>query len=73
MSERLLPKIISKTPGLETERVYSQRKRQVSERKETEKKKTRGEAYDINKQRIIYSTEIKNQIKGALCPGAHTG
>jgi len=36
------------------------------------KKRISGEAYDINKQ-TIYSTKIKNRIKGALRPGARTG
>jgi len=36
-------------------------------------KRRRGEAYDINKQTtFIYNDKIKNRIKGALYPGAHT-
>jgi len=31
------------------------------------------EAYDINKQTILYSAEIKDRTKGALCPEARTG
>ena len=38
----------------------------------SEEKRISGEAYDINKQ-TIYSTKIKNRIKGALRPGDHTG
>ena len=38
----------------------------------SEGKRISGEAHDINKQ-TIYSAKVKNQIKGALHPGARTG
>jgi len=37
------------TSGLETERVYCQRKRQVREKTRKKRKKISGEPYDINK------------------------
>ena len=64
------------TSALKTERVCSQRKKISKEeisKEKSEEKRISEEAYNINKQTIVYSAEIKNRIKGALCLGARTG
>ena len=62
------------TSGLETERVYSQRKRQVREEisKERAKKKDKWESIRYKQANSLYSAEINNRIEGALRPGAGT-
>jgi len=65
------------TSGLEMERVYSQRKRQVKEKisKEKVERKGKWESIRYKQANNTYSTkiEINNRMKGALRPGARTG
>jgi len=58
------------TSALETERVYSQRKRSVREAisKEKVKKKGCGEAYNITKQRIYIAPKSKIESRAHYAP-----
>jgi len=60
------------TSGLDTEQVYSRRKRQVREEisKEKVKKRISGEAYDIGKQTIDIApkSKIESRVHYALQP-----
>ena len=52
--------------GLEKEQLYSQGKRQVQEeisKEKVKKKRTSGEAYDINKQTIHTDIALKSNIE----------
>ena len=63
------------TSRLETQQIYSRRKREVREeisKKNVKKERISGEAYDINKQ-TLYSAEIKKSNQGRITPRSPHG